>query len=106
MVVMLSMKPSIDASVALISTDKGFAVVRWLYDCCLSSCRSKERCGEFRSFLSQDSSRSRSLPRYIAVSLTVVYSAGAGVVPKGNLKQKKASPSTIAMHVDTVVAFS
>ena len=45
-----------------------------------------------------------SLPRSIAASLMVVYSAGAGAVPKGNLKQRKASSSTIAMHVDAVFA--
>ena len=53
----------------------------------------------------QDSSRSRSLPRSIVASVTVVYSAGAGVVPKADLRQKKASSSNIAMHVDMVVVF-
>ena len=61
-------------------------------------------CGEFRSSVSQDSSRSRSFPRSIAASLTVVYSAGTGVVPSGNLKQRKASSLTIAMHVNAVVS--
>ena len=46
------------------------------------------------------------MTRSIAASLTVVYSAGAGVVSKGSLKQRKASSSTIAMHVDTVFAFA
>ena len=43
---------------------------------------------------------------YIATSLTVVYSDGTGVVPKGNLGQRKAILSTTAMHVDAVVAFA
>ena len=86
MVMMSLMKPSIDTSVAVISTSKGSAVARLLADYCFSSCVNKDRCGEFRSSVSQDSSRSRSLPSSIAASLTVVYSAGAGLVPKGNLK--------------------
>ena len=45
------------------------------------------------------------MPRSIAASLTVVYSTGVGVVPKGNLKQRKAKLLTIAMHVDAVVVF-
>ena len=40
--------------------------------------------GEFRSSVYQDSYRHRLFPRYIAASLTVVYSDGKGVVPKGN----------------------
>ena len=106
MVMMSFMKPSIDASVAVISTAKGSAVARRLSDFCFSSFGSKDWCGEFRSSVSQDSSRSRSFPRSIAASLTVVYSAGAGVVPKGNLKQRKASSSTIEIHVNAVVAFA
>ena len=46
------------------------------------------------------------MPRSIAVSLTVVYSAGADVVPNGDLKQRKDSSSTIAMHVDAVFTFA
>ena len=46
------------------------------------------------------------MPRSIADSLTVVYSDGAGVVPKGNLRQRKAGSSTIAIHVDVVVVFA
>ena len=104
MVMMSSMKSSIDASVAVISTDKWSAFVRWIAHWCFSSVGSKDLCGELRSFVSQDWSWSRSLPRSIAASLMVVYSTGAGVVPKGNLKQRKASSSTIAMHVDAVFA--
>ena len=89
MVMMSLMNPSIDASVDGISTAKGYAVSRWLADSCFSSCVSNDRCGEFRSSVSQDSSRSRSLPRSISASLTVVYSDNAGVVPKGNLRQTK-----------------
>ena len=105
MVMMLSMNTSIDASVALMSNDKGYAIARWLADCCFSYCESKYWCGEFRSSVSQDSSRSISFPRYISASLTVVYSDGADVVSKGNLRHRKASSSTIAIHLNTVVVF-
>ena len=60
MVMMSSMNPSIDASVAVISTAKASVVVRCLAKCCFSSCGIKNWCGEFRSSVSQDSSRSRS----------------------------------------------
>ena len=86
MVMMSSMKPSIDASVAMISTAKGSTFAIWLADCCFSSGYSRDLCGELRSFVSQDWSWSRFLPRSIAASLIVVYSTGAGVVPKCNLK--------------------
>ena len=102
MVMISSMNPSIDSLVDMISTAKGSAFARWLAGCCFSSCASKDWCGEFRSSVSQDSSRSRLLPMYIAASLTVAYYSGAGVVPKGNLKQRKASSSTIEMHVASV----
>ena len=92
------------SSVDVIYTAKGFAVARWLADCCFSSYGSKDRCGKFRSSVSQYSSRSRSLPRSNVTSLTAIYSAGAGVVPKGNFKQRKARSSTIAMHGDSVFA--
>ena len=72
MVIMLLINPSIDASVAVMSTAKGYAVVRWLVDCSLSYCGSKYRFGEFRSSVSQDSSRSRSFLRSLAASLIVV----------------------------------
>ena len=55
MVMISSMKPSIDASVAVISTAKGSDVSRWLADCCFSSCRSKDWYGDFRLSVSQDS---------------------------------------------------
>ena len=60
----------------------------------------------FRSSVSQDSSRSRWLPRSISASITVISSASTGVVPKVNLRQREASFSNIAMHVDSVVAFA
>ena len=91
---------------AVISTAKGSAISICIAGLCFSSCVSKDLCGKFRSSVSQYSSRSRSLPRYIAASPTVVYSAGVGVVPKGDLRQRKASSFTIAFHVDTVVEFS
>ena len=102
--VMISLNnPSIDASVDMISTARGSAFVGWIVDCCLSSCCSKDLCGGFRSSVYQDLSRSRSFPRYISASLAVVYSSGTCVVPTGNIRQRKASPSTIYMQVDTVV---
>ena len=106
MAMMSLMNPSIDASVAVMSTAKGSAVAIWIYDCCFSSCGSKDWCGEIRSSVSQDSSQSRSLPKYITASLTVIYYTGAGVVPNGNFRQIKASFSTIEMHFDEVVAFA
>ena len=96
---MSSMNPSIDASMTVISTAKGSAVSILIFDCCLSSCGSKDRCGEFRSYASQNSSWSRSFTRSISASLTVVYSAGARVMTQGNRRQIKASSSTIGMHV-------
>ena len=54
MVMMSSKKPSIDASVAMISTAKGSDFARWLADCGFSSVGSKDLCGELRSFVSQD----------------------------------------------------
>ena len=66
MVMMLSMNPSIIASIAVMSTAKGPVVVICLVDSCLSSCGSNDMCGEFRSHVSQDFSHSRSFPRYIA----------------------------------------
>ena len=55
--------------------------------------------------MSQDLSLSRLFPRYIAAFLIGVYYSGAGVAPKSNLRQKKASLSTISMQVNAVVAF-
>ena len=106
MVMMSLMNPSIDASVDLMSTAKGSDVSRWLADFCFSSCGSKYQCGEFSLSVSQDSSHSRYFLRSIAASLTVVYSDGDGVMPKGNLSQRKASLSTITMHVNTFVSFA
>ena len=106
MVIILSMNTPIDASVAVMSTAKGSYVARWLSDFCFSYCGSKDQCGKFRPSVSHDSSQIRSLPRYIAASLTVVYSAGAGVVPKGNLRHIKARSSNIAMQTDAVVVFT
>ena len=82
MVTMLSMHPSIDASVAVMSTAKGYAVVIWIVDCCLTFYCSKYMCGEFRLSVFQGSSRSRSFSRSIVALPTVVYSDVAGVMPK------------------------
>ena len=86
MVTISLMNPSIDVYVAVMSNAKGSAIARWRVDLCFYSCVSKDRCGNFRSSVSQDSSRSILLPRSIAASLIVVYSSGAGVVTKGILK--------------------
>ena len=56
--------------------------------------------------MSYDSYRSRSLPRSIATSPIIIYSAGVGVVPKGDLRHRKASSWTIEMNVNAVVAFA
>ena len=106
MVLMSSMNPSIDAPVAMISTAKWSAFARWLADCCFSSGGNKYWCGKLILSVSQDWSWSRFLPRSIAASLIVLYSAGAGAVPKGNLKQRKSNLSTISMHVDAVFTFA
>ena len=106
MVMILSMNTSIDASVDVMSTANGYAVAIWLAGFCFSSCGSENPCGDFRSSVSQDSSRSRSLPRSIDDSLTILYYAGTGVVPKGNPRQRKVRSSTIEMHVNAVVTFA
>ena len=59
-----------------------------------------------RLFASQYSSLSRLFPMSIAALLIVVYYYVVGVVPKGNLRQRKVSLYTIYMQVDTVVAFA
>ena len=105
-VIMSSMNPCIDASVSVMSTDKGSSVAIWIVECCLTSCVSKYMCGEFRSYVSLDSSFSISFPRCIVGSLTVVYSAGTIIVTKFNRRQRKASLSTISLRVNTVVAFA
>ena len=46
------------------------------------------------------------MPRSIANSQTVAHYAGVDVLLKVNLRQRKASLSTIAMHVDAVSAFA
>ena len=106
MVMMSSMNPSIDASVARIYTARKCNFSRWFSECCLSSFGSKVLCGELRFSVSQHSSLSRLFPRYISTSLIVVYSDGAGVVPKVNRRQIKAILFTIVMQVDNVVAFA
>ena len=106
MVMMSLMNTSIDSSVAVMSTARGSAFVRWFSDCFSSSFGSEDLCGELRFSVSQDFPLSRSFTRSISALLTVLYSAGAGVVPKGNLRQRKDGLSTIDMQVDAVVAFA
>ena len=90
----------------VISTSRGSAFAKWFSGCCLSSFMSKDMCGGFRSSVSQYLSRSRSFPRSISNLLTVIYSAGVGVVPKGNQRQIKASLSTIYIQVKAIVVFA
>ena len=59
LVAMLLMNPPVDASVGTTSTTKGYSFSRGLVVCCLSSRGSKDRCGEFRPYVSQDLSWSR-----------------------------------------------
>ena len=106
MVMMSTMNPSIDASMTVISTARGSACTIWFVNCCLSSFVSKYMCSEFRSYISQDLYWSISFTMSIVDSLIVVYSAGAGVVPEGNHRHRKASLSNIAMKFDEVVAFA
>ena len=105
MVMMPLNNPYIVAYEAVMFTAKGSSIVIWLVDCCFSSCGSKNQWVDFRSSLYQYSSWSRSFPRYIATSLTLIYYSGAGVMPKGNHSQRKAISYIISMHVNTVVAF-
>ena len=46
------------------------------------------------------------MPRSTFASLMVVYSSGAGVVPKFIHRHKKASFTTIEMHVDMICVFA
>ena len=106
MVMMLSVNPYIDSYVAMMSTSRGSTFAIWIVKCCLSSCGSKDMCGEFISSMLQNSSWGRLFPRSIAASLTVVYSDGTGVVPNGDRRHRKASSYTISMQVEAVVAFA
>ena len=106
MVMISLMNTSIYASVAVMFTARRSAFSRLSTNGCSSSFGSKGMCGEFRSPLSQDLSQSRSFPRFIVASLTVVYYYGVGVVPKGNCRQRKASLYTVEMQVNAVVVFA
>ena len=48
----------------------------------------------------------RLLPTLNAASLMVVYSAGAGVVPKGSRRQRKDIFPTILIHVAAICEFA
>ena len=56
--------------------------------------------------MSQYLSLSRLFHRSIAALLVVVYSSSAGVVSKGNLRQRKASLYNIVIQANTVVEFA
>ena len=86
MVTIFSMNPSIDASVSVISTARGSDFARCFDNCSFSSFGSKVLCDKLRLSISQDSSLSRCFLRSILAFLIVVYYAGVGMVPKGNLR--------------------
>ena len=47
----------------------------------------------------------RLFPRSVSASLMMVYYDGAGVLPKGRRRQKKAGFPTIVIHVSAICAF-
>ena len=106
MEIMSLMNTSIDDYLDSMFTSRASDFARWLSDWSLSSSRSRFLFGELRYILSHESSLSVFFLRSIYASLIVLYSYGAGVVPKGSSRQIKASFSTIVMQVDTVLAFA
>ena len=62
--------------------------------------------GDWGSVASHHLSLRRSLPRPISASFNVVYSAGAGVVPRGELRHRRVRLSKMAMHVDAIRVFA
>ena len=104
-VVIFLMKPSIDASLAVMYTSRGYVFAKLSSEWCLFSSRSRFLCGKLRYVVSCDSSLSSSFPRSIATLLIVSYSSGVGVVPKGNRRQRNFGLSTIYIQVNVVVAF-
>ena len=100
------MNPSINSYVDLMSTARGSDFERWSYECHSFSSGSRFLCVEVRYVVNHDSYLIRSLPRSIAALLVVVYSADAGVVPKGNHRQRRASLSNISMQVEVAAAFA
>ena len=103
---MLSMDVFIDASIDVMSTDRGATFTIWFAGGCLSSFGRKVLCGESRLSVSHDSPLSISFSRSISASLIVAYSAGAGLVPKGKHRNRNANFSTIALQVYAILAFA
>ena len=106
MVVISSMNPSIESSFASMSTVSWSAWTngycpRWHYN---SS--SSFLWGDCSSVAYHDLSLRISLPRSISDFLTVVYSDGVGVVPKGKWRHRSERFSTMAMHVDAIRTFA
>ena len=48
----------------------------------------------------------KSFTRSLSASMMVMHSSGAGVVPKGRHRKRKASFLTLEMHVDAIFAFA
>ena len=103
---MLLMNPSIDASLESMFTARGSDFEIWSAEWRLSFSGSMFLCGELRYVVSNDSSLSRLFPMSIPASLVVVYSYGAGVVPKSGCRQRKATLSTILIQVDVVLVLA
>ena len=106
MVMMSSMNPSIEASFALMSTSSWSDCTNGYEGGRLASLGSNCLWGDCRYVMSHEVSVSRSFQSYITVALVVVYSSGAGVVPKGKHMNRKANLPTIAMHVDDICVFA
>ena len=99
------MNPSIEASFASISTMSWSALTSGSESGRDSYLGSKCWWGDCRFVASHDVSAGISLPRSISASLMVVYNDGADLVPKGRCRQRKASFTTVEMHVATICAF-
>ena len=106
MVMMSSINPSIGYSFSLMSNDSFSACSSWYcpgyYYSSLISCM----WGYWSSVVSHYFSLRRSFPRSIATSLTVVYSAGAGVVTKGKRSHIKERLSTMVIHFGVICMFT
>ena len=100
------MKTYIKSSFALMSTTilsscNSASVYGWF-----PSSFSRFLWGDCSSVASYDLSLWRSFPRSIADSLTVLYSYGAGVIPKGRIRHRRTRLSTMVNHVDAIHLFA
>ena len=66
----------------------------------------KNWCGKLRLYVSQYLLWSRLFPKFIATSLTVLYSAGVGAMEKGDHRKRNYDFSNIALHVYMVLIFA